>query len=454
MEQDAVDCAVVDGGCDAGTVGAASPVEGTADLGEDSRAHAGDIYMSHDVLAEDPPEAPIRERFDAQQCDSDKRANISATSTEVDSSGLDRSFVSRVGHVPSSGSHGRVPNTGQAQDGTRKNVWGSRRLGQSMDQRREPAIDDDGDAGTSSMLTHEPVASDQNPRVYQVWPQLGGHNRFCCRGYCITGPRIDFWYNLCAWSFLIIPVVCYFVFVAADLWVVTPLLPILTGAVFVSTVIFMLLTSCTDPGIIPRHALQVAVIGLEHEVAEVVGVEPPLIDADSADPICPLTDNLHLRGFRWCTTCKTVRPPRASHCRDCDNCILTHDHHCPFVNNCIGQRNYPFFAMFLISTACLGLAVVSGFVMWLSAQDTGSNEQIHNVVLYSLLFAIGAPTAVLLIGVLGLSCFHVWLAFQGRTTREALRGQSAAASNRKLAAFRGASLIHARDRVSYPFSLV
>mmetsp|Transcript_5066 Transcript_5066/g.4999 ORF Transcript_5066/g.4999 Transcript_5066/m.4999 type:complete len:303 (+) Transcript_5066:671-1579(+) len=51
-----------------------------------------------------------------------------------------------------------------------------------------------------------------------------------------------------------------------------------------------------------------------------------------------------------CPECIIKRPPRSRHCQTCDTCVEKFDHHCPWINNCIGARNLGLFYLFLIMT--------------------------------------------------------------------------------------------------------
>lgn len=302
-------------------------------------------------------------------------------------------------------------------------------------------------------LAVQPLSSTQRiPRVYEVWQEIGSSNtRFCCCGRCVTGPKIDFWYNLCAWFFILIPSGLYFVLCSDYLWHrgLFPL-PILTGIVLLTTIIFLLLTSCTDPGILPRRRLRALLPGLEEEVSNTLALPEDLQDC-VADGLTPptLSDLRQSQGYKWCSTCQVMRPPRCSHCDDCGNCVLTFDHHCPFVNNCIGQRNYLYFSAFLVSTGCLGFSVAVGFgIKLLGYAPSPRGSFTGSPLLIIILLLVGLPTAVFLLGVIALMMFHIFLLCTGKTTKEVLTGRTVL-QGRSLFE-RPPSLMHARAQVDTP----
>jgi len=113
--------------------------------------------------------------------------------------------------------------------------------------------------------------------------------------------------------------------------------------------------------------------------------------------------------LRYCMTCNRNQPLRAKHCRKCEHCIATHDHHCPWLGNCVGERNKRFFFCYLICQQIL-IGVLTALAVRLIVMNR------YKVVGW-IFTIIGAIFSLF---VLNLIIFHCYLLPQNITTWEFL----------------------------------
>ena len=75
-----------------------------------------------------------------------------------------------------------------------------------------------------------------------------------------------------------------------------------------------------------------------------------------------------------CPDCETIRTSRSRHCSVCKRCIERFDHHCPWINNCVGQANMKYFLQFvtyiMLASAMLSLLCVLSFYNLLTSPNT------------------------------------------------------------------------------------
>ncbi|KAI9079697.1 hypothetical protein K1719_038318 [Acacia pycnantha] len=268
-----------------------------------------------------------------------------------------------------------------------------------------PVFPDSSDAGVtdgSSMI-----------RTYRVWKSS---NVFFLQGRLIFGPDVK---SIFLTIFLMVaPVAAFCAFVARKLVDDFPhhsgwLIMVIVIALTMFVLIVLLLTSARDPGIVPRNA------------------HPPELDDDDRSSSfnnerLPRTKDIIVNGItvkiKYCETCKLYRPPRCSHCSVCDNCVERFDHHCPWVGQCIGLRNYRFYFMF-VSSATLLCLYIHGFC-WVYIRRIMDSEEIS---IWKSMIKTPASIALIIYSfacvwfVGGLTALHTYLISTNQSTYENFR---------------------------------
>lgn len=173
----------------------------------------------------------------------------------------------------------------------------------------------------------------------------------------------------------------------------------------------------TDPGAVPenwRHAAEEDDMDesntrtISNDVATDI-VNPPLFTSEGQG-----------NASRYCSRCQNGKPPRCHHCSICDRCVLKMDHHCVWVVNCVGARNYKYFLLFLVytflETVLDTLVLLPSFITFFRDESRRSSSASDVAILF-LAFVLNLAFALSLLIFIGM---HTSLVASNTTSIEVM----------------------------------
>ncbi|XP_034252515.1 palmitoyltransferase ZDHHC1 [Thrips palmi] len=201
------------------------------------------------------------------------------------------------------------------------------------------------------------------------------------------------------------------------------------------------------PSVMPVLACLFAVHAGSHLAAVLLDpADAPLrrLRVRTAVPEFDRTKHAHVIEHGRCHLCNIATTgPRTKHCSVCNKCVGRFDHHCKWLNHCVGGRNYAAFLVCVVSAVLTALVVVGVAVAelvlyhvnphWLSpwtyvpynrtvgSVPSDAHFPFQDTAFLCVVSALGVLAAVSAGLLLHLCLFHVYISLLGITTYEYIR---------------------------------
>ena len=143
-----------------------------------------------------------------------------------------------------------------------------------------------------------------------------------------------------------------------------------------------------------------------------------------------------------CTICGTVVDGSSKHCGRCNRCVLHFDHHCKWLNNCIGGLNYRLFILLTFFLFLIEVFILSFDVRLLSLRFNHKSEFDSRVTLLgyasipvlTLLWVHTVLSGVVIYAAAQLLALHAYLHCRHMTAYELILEQRYKKHAKKIAA--------------------